>query len=102
MARILPQQTISNILQTNKPDDIYNALKIELDLELASSDLGLSHLNWIRTRVSSLSPRVSSLGLSTYTVLGLRLELELPSSHKICVLDLELAPLHRTMVSSLT
>ena len=71
MARILPQQTISNILQANKPDDIYNALKIELGLKLAPSDLGLSLLNRIRTRVSSLSPRVSSLGPSIYTVLGL-------------------------------
>ena len=55
MAGIVPQQTISNILQANKPDDIYTPLEIELYLELVSSyntalsDLELASLNRIRT-----------------------------------------------------
>ena len=42
------QQTIWNIVQANKPDDIYTALEVELNLELA-----------LLYKISSLRPWVS-------------------------------------------
>ena len=48
MARIVPHQTIWNTLQTDKLDDIYAALDIELDLELAPS----CKSSFLRSRIS--------------------------------------------------
>ena len=65
--KIASQQTLCNIPQPNKSNDIYTVLGLEL--KLAPSNLGLAPSDLLQIKLVSL--------------------------------DLGLAPLHRTMISSL-
>ena len=85
MARITPQQTFGNISQSNKSNDIYTVLRLEL--ELALSDLGLALSDLLQIKLVSLD-----LVLAPSDLLQI----------KLMSLDLRLASLHRTMSSSLT